>query len=216
MRVRAHGEGIEGRPIIAGSGSVRKRTRSHRRARASEGYLPSPRMAAGAQKTQDDGTTKDAYHDDDDDDDQEGMDGEAEGDEEEDAVLVYNRQSRTTLALLQTFHAQTRFWLSHLAALLPPPSTADDNTREGSLIDLDAPAGEEVVVQLAPRDVLELELGPLSSLDARFVEWLVEEYAGGGAGVRVCVRRGWRDLLGLVLAVCGSTPSSSYHRHHRG
>ena len=88
-------------------------------------------MATGAQTTQDDVTMKDAYHDDDDDDDQEGMDGEAEGDEEEDAVLVCNRQSRTTLALLQTFHAQTRFWLLHLAALLPPPATANDDNSRG-------------------------------------------------------------------------------------
>ncbi|KAF8264243.1 hypothetical protein EI94DRAFT_1806052 [Lactarius quietus] len=45
------------------------------------------------------------------------------------------------------------------------------------------------------RDLLVLEIGPLSALDARSVEWLAEEYVCAG-GARVCVRRGWRDLLG--------------------
>ncbi|KAH8985050.1 hypothetical protein EDB86DRAFT_3105849 [Lactarius hatsudake] len=112
------------------------------------------------------------------------------GDEDEDgAVLVRSRQTRTTLALLQTFHAQTRFLLSRLATVLP--STAS------SLPD----------AQLTPRDLLALALGPLSSLDARFVEWLAEEYAGGA---RVSVRRGWRDLLGgLVGAAVGGSGSAS-------
>ncbi|KAH9992545.1 hypothetical protein BJV74DRAFT_795790 [Russula compacta] len=56
--------------------------------------------ARGAAMAQDDVSRKDTYHDsDDDDDDQEGMEEEAEGDEEEDAALVYNQQSRMTLAL---------------------------------------------------------------------------------------------------------------------
>jgi hypothetical protein len=52
---------------------------------------------------------------------------------------------------------------------------------------------------------------PLSSLNACFVEWLVEEY-GAGAGMRVSgnVRHGWRDLVGLVFPVgAGSSVSSS-------
>ncbi|KAH8980082.1 hypothetical protein EDB92DRAFT_2107324 [Lactarius akahatsu] len=112
------------------------------------------------------------------------------GDEDEDgAVLVRSRQTRTTLALLQTFHAQTRFLLSRLATVLP--STA-------------SPLPD---AQLTPRDLLVLALGPLSSLDARFVEWLAEEYAGGA---RVSVRRGWRDLLGgLVGAAVGGSGTAS-------
>ena len=43
---------------------------------------------------------------------------------------------------------------------------------------------------------MSFELGPFSGLDARFVEWLGEEYGGG---TRVLVRRGWKDLVGLVL-----------------
>ena len=43
---------------------------------------------------------------------------------------------------------------------------------------------------------MSFELGPFSGLDARFVEWLGEEYGGG---TRVLVRRGWKDLVGLIL-----------------
>ncbi|KAI9461513.1 hypothetical protein F5148DRAFT_243292 [Russula earlei] len=195
MRVRAHGEGIEGRPMTTTGGFVRTTSRSYRR--ASRRYLPSPWTATPSIE---DDAPNDAYKDDDDGDDQD--------EEEDDAVLVHNRQGRTTLALLQTFHAQTRFWLSRLAALLPPPSspptpdsvdTGPEGRRER--------AAEKSVIQLAPRDVLELELGPLSSLDARFVEWLAEEYCAR-PDVRVSVRRGWRDLLGLVLSSPGASSSS--------
>ncbi|KAH9025912.1 hypothetical protein EDB84DRAFT_1563882 [Lactarius hengduanensis] len=72
---------------------------------------------------------------------------------------------------------QTRFLLSRLATVLP--STAS------SLPD----------AQPTPRDLLALALGPLSSLDVRFVEWFAEEYAGGA---RASVRRGWRDLLAFA------------------
>ena len=146
----------------------------------------------------DDDVTKDAYHDDDE-----------EGEEGESAALVHDRQSRTTLALLQTFHAQTRFWLSRLATLLPPQCTATSASGELGTNELGG-TDEVVVVQLAPRDVLELELSPLSSLDAQFVEWLVEEYgAGSDMRVSVSVRRGWRDLLGLVFTVGGGSGLSS-------
>jgi hypothetical protein len=152
----------------------------------------------------DDVVTKDAYRDDD------------EGEEGESAALVHDRQSRTTLALLQTFHAQTRFWLSRLATLLPPQCTATSASGELRTSELGGTEGgtserdEVVVVQLAPRDVFELELSPLSSLDAQFVEWLVEEYgAGSDMRVSVSVRRGWRDLLGLVFTVGGGSGSSS-------
>ena len=143
-------------------------------------------------------------------------DYDEEGEEEVSAELVYDRQSRTTLALLQTFHAQTGFWLSRLSVLLPPHCTATSasgelRTNEGAGAEGETGERDEVVVvQLAPRDVLELELSPLSSLDAQFVEWLVEEYgAGSGLRVSVSVRRGWRDLLGLVFAVGGGGSSSS-------
>ena len=198
VRVRAHGEGIEGRPIAVATAGGSTRTRSYRR--TTQRYLPSPWMATTTSVT-DDEMTKDAYHDD-----------NEEGDEGESAALVRDRQSRTTLALLQTFHAQTRFWLSRLGTLLPPPSASGElRTNElGGTEEETRERDEVVVVQLAPRDVLELELSPLSSLDAQFVEWLVEEYgAGSGMSVTVSVRRGWRDLLGLVFPLGGSGSSSS-------
>ena len=196
VRVRAYGEGIEGRPIAGAGGPAR--SRSDRQ--AAKQYLRSPWMATTSSVAEDD-MTKDVYHDED----EEG---------EEDAVLVHNRQSRTTLALLQTFHAQTRFWLSRLATLLPPQYTATTTGRELRTNEVGGGAEERrevVVVQLTPRDVLELGLSPLSSLDACFVEWLAEEYvAGAGAGMRVsvAVRRSWRDLVGLVFPV-GSGASVS-------
>jgi hypothetical protein len=167
-----------------------------------------------------DGASNDVYKDDDDhpDDDEAEEDEEGGDEDEDDAVLVRDRQGRTTLALLQTFHAQTRFWLTRLAALLPPRT--DHETTYTDAPDAPAPddgdaredeRGAAMFVQLAPRDVLDLELSPLSSLDARFVEWLAEEYgvSHAGAGVRVFVKRGWRDLLGLVFAVSGVSSSSS-------
>jgi hypothetical protein len=92
------------------------------------------------------------------------------------------RQLRTTLALLQTFHAHTCFQLSTLASLLPPKSAIE--------------GGRTVV--LTPKDILSFELGPLSTLDARFVEWLAEEYAGD---TNVVIKRGWKDLLGMVFGL---------------
>jgi hypothetical protein len=189
------------------------RSRSFRR--PSGRSFPEPWTAAPSTQG---GASQDIYKDDDGDDGYDEVEGDGEGDDWHDAVLVRDRQSRTTLALLQTFHAQTRFWLSRLAALLPPHT---DHNHETAYTDTPPPpddgdaredeCGAEMVVQLAPRDVLELELSPLSSLDARFVEWLAEEYGASraGAGVRVFVKRGWRDLLGLVFAVGGAPSSSS-------
>ena len=212
VRVRTHGEGIEGRPMTIPGGPAR--SRSFRR--ASERSFPEPWTAAPSTQG---GVSQDIYKDDDDDDGY-GQEEEGEGEDRHDAVLVRDRQSRTTLALLQTFHAQTRFWLSRLAALLPPRND-HDHDHETAYTDAPAPPddrdarederGAEMVVQLAPRDVLELELSPLSGLDARFIEWLAEEYGASraGADVRIFVKRGWRDLLGLVFAVGGIPFSSS-------
>ncbi|KAF8264678.1 hypothetical protein EI94DRAFT_1866672, partial [Lactarius quietus] len=85
--------------------------------------------------------------------------GNEEEEEENGAVLVHS-QTRTTLALLQTFHAQTHFLLSRLATVLP------------------SPGGPQLILTLSPRALL--GLGGLSALDARFVERLAEEYVGAG------------------------------------
>ncbi|KAA1473316.1 hypothetical protein DENSPDRAFT_902320 [Dentipellis sp. KUC8613] len=86
----------------------------------------------------------------------------------------------TTCALLQTFHANTAALLARLAAHVP--------RTPGPVV-------------LTPRDIAAFELGPLSSVDARFLEWLVAEYAGGRA---VVVKKGWRDIFGLLFGFGGS------------
>ncbi|KAI6015220.1 hypothetical protein F5J12DRAFT_816708 [Pisolithus orientalis] len=117
------------------------------------------------------------------------------------------RQIRTTLALLQTFHANTCFQLSRLAELTSPATgRASAMATTGQLVDVpsiaetpdpSAPALPDTnVIYLTPRDVLSFELGPFSSLDARYLEWLGEEYGGGK---KVVVKRGWKDLLGVLL-----------------
>jgi len=97
-----------------------------------------------------------------------------------------DRQIRTTLALLQTFHANTCFQLSRLKTLLA--RHAESLPESGNTA--------EPVIQLTPKDILSFELGPLSSFDARYLGWLVEEYA---SGTKVILKRGWRDLFGLVI-----------------
>ena len=60
------------------------------------------------------------------------------------------------------------------------------------------PAGTPKEIVLTPKDISAFELGPMSALDARFVEWLVDEYGGG---VGVSVKRGWKELFGLILGL---------------
>lgn len=109
------------------------------------------------------------------------------------------RQILTTLAILQTFHANNRFQLSRLSELLQSHTETlsastlyfdTDNPSEGP------PGGEAIV--LGAKEVLSFELGPLSNLDARYLEWLGEEYGGG---TKVVVKRRWRDLIGLALGL---------------
>ncbi|KZT30142.1 hypothetical protein NEOLEDRAFT_1153479 [Neolentinus lepideus HHB14362 ss-1] len=155
--VRNVGMGIEGRPATedSGEGSSRKPRSLRRNSGIS---LPTSK-----DKKRKDASTSEAVHID-------------------DLDAARDRDILTTMALLQTFHANTGFLLSRLATYLPA-SDADGISSE---------------IVLTPRDVLSFELGPLSSLDARFIEWLTEEY---GSGVRVTLRKGWRDLVGLVLGL---------------
>ncbi|KAJ8515463.1 hypothetical protein ONZ45_g7114 [Pleurotus djamor] len=88
-------------------------------------------------------------------------------------------QMLTTLALLQTFHAHTCFQLSQLEALV-----------------IRNPSVDESILYLSPKDVLSFELGPWSSLDGRYLEWLAEEYA---PGMTVIMKRGWKDMLGVIF-----------------
>ena len=47
---------------------------------------------------------------------------------------------------------------------------------------------------MTPRDILAFELGLFSGFDARYLKWLADEY-----GVKVVVKRGWKDLLSAVF-----------------
>ncbi|TFK38518.1 hypothetical protein BDQ12DRAFT_631091 [Crucibulum laeve] len=89
-------------------------------------------------------------------------------------------QLRTTLAILQTFHAHTSFQLSVLESFLPRGVSSES----------------EPTIYLSPRDILAFELGPLSGFDAKYLEWLALEYGGG---FKVIIKRGWRDLLGVIF-----------------
>jgi hypothetical protein len=93
-----------------------------------------------------------------------------------------DRQVLTTLALLQTFHANTCLQLSRLASFLPPDGLASSAT-----------------MALSPKDVTSFELGPLSSFDARYLQWLADEYGGG---IKIEIKRGgWRDWVNIILGI---------------
>lgn len=133
-----------------------------------------------------------------------------------------DREILTTLALLQTFHANTALLLSKLATFVPPGSrvapppgsfnaplgrraskrgrqaSGDDGRLSGS--DgrrKDRGIKNENTIVLTPKDMSSFELGPLSGLDAKFVEWLGEEYVADGT--QVVVKKGWKEVLGFVF-----------------
>jgi hypothetical protein len=83
-----------------------------------------------------------------------------------------------TLALLHILHAMTTAHLSRIAELLPP-------LEEGPQ-----------TIQLSAKDVASFGLGPWSTDDARYLEWLAEQWGGGR---RVVVRRTWRDFAWFFL-----------------
>jgi hypothetical protein len=185
--VRGIGAGIEGRPSMSSSGpgieyraSPNKASRRRRRRR---------REISGTSTLVEPDHVSDREDD----------DGSEEGSDPDDGKAALERrasQVRLTRALLQTFHAHTRFTLDTLAGFLPT-DRAGRYTDASNGIAAATSEGDDVVL-LSPKDVLAFELGPLSSLDARFVEWLGDEYGGG---VRLAVRRGWRDLFGLVFGL---------------
>ncbi|KAH9850465.1 hypothetical protein C2E23DRAFT_869926 [Lenzites betulinus] len=113
------------------------------------------------------------------------------------AVARRERQVLTTLALLDAFHANTAAVLSRLATLLEVRK-AQQQQQLSTVRRADADVAGTQTVLFTPKDVQSFELGPFSGLDARFVEWLGEEYGGG---VRVLVRRSWKDLFGLILGL---------------
>jgi hypothetical protein len=86
----------------------------------------------------------------------------------------------TTLSLLSTFHNHTAFLLGRLNAVLPTNSSAGSSDQDP--------------IFLTPKDVTMFDLGPMSDLDARFIEWLAE-----CKGKKLKVRRGWKDLIPYLL-----------------
>jgi hypothetical protein len=115
-----------------------------------------------------------------------------------DAMERRASQVRTTRALLQTFHAHTRFQLDTLAGFLPTDLAGRYTDAETYTAVPTEDTNDQNLLTLYPKDVLAFELGPFSALDARYVEWLGDEYGGG---IRIVVKRGWRDLFGLVLGL---------------
>lgn len=114
-------------------------------------------------------------------------DDEEEEDNHDNEQQRRDGQLLTTLALLQTFHAHTCFQLSTLESFLPPPSSLNTTRTSGI---------KPKLVLLTPRDIISFDLGPLSSLDARYLEWLADEYA---QGMTVVVKRGWKDLFAMIF-----------------
>lgn len=144
----------------------------------------------------------------------------------EDEEDMRRQNVQTTLALLQTFHANTVFWLSKLREVIPPPSaistpggiSSDRIAISSQDYTNAAEEGEEETLTITARDLLALELGVLSELDAKFVEWLAEAEgysdssssgslsprARGGRNARrrrVVVKRGWQELFGIFLGL---------------
>ncbi|KAF9445433.1 hypothetical protein P691DRAFT_734966 [Macrolepiota fuliginosa MF-IS2] len=92
-------------------------------------------------------------------------------------------QVSTTIALLQTFHAHTSFQLSVLESFLPKGISHLGYEADHTLC-------------LTSKDILAFELGPMSGPDAKYLEWLVEEYANGN---KLLIKRSWRDIFGAIF-----------------
>ncbi|TFK68934.1 hypothetical protein BDN72DRAFT_841243 [Pluteus cervinus] len=118
-------------------------------------------------------------------------------DPELDAKERRDVQLRTTLALLQTFHAHTLFQLSVLESIIPATSSsASSSSSSSSGTSSASSAASNNSVTLGAKEILAFELGPLSGSDARYLDWLAQEYA---SGTKVVVKRGWKDLFSAIL-----------------
>lgn len=178
-RMRSLGQGIEGRP--SGSGG--------RQGIVNSPPKPSRKASATSSKWKDiDPISEDV---------------EEVHDDDEGALELHRQNIQTTLALLQTFHANTVFLLSKLHETMPPPSSPSIQTSRYARLASETQVEEIETVVLTQRDMLSLELGLMSELDSKFIEWLAdaEGYSGPGTGRQVVVKRGWQELLGLVFGV---------------
>ncbi|KAJ7075267.1 hypothetical protein B0H15DRAFT_867468 [Mycena belliarum] len=169
--VRSVGMGIEGGPRVgpSGSGGGLSPTTSKATRRSSGVSWSSGRATVTAPvsaSTKGKGTAAQKAQDQD------------EGEGEPYDTARRDGQILTTLSLLQTLHAHTGFQLSVLAPFLP------QNPAPGKTI------------CLTSKDMAAFELGPMSGMDARYLEWLALEY---GAGAGVMIKRGWKEMLGAVF-----------------
>lgn len=119
-----------------------------------------------------------------------------QGEEEEEDSR--ERQVMLTLSLLQAFHANSCDWLSRLATFLPPPNSNSNSESPGAGTTMDT--GIQQTISLTSKDVASFGLGPFSTLDSQFVEWLGEEYAGSGVKVEV-KRPGLKDVVDVVFGL---------------
>ncbi|KAJ7769409.1 hypothetical protein B0H16DRAFT_1411336 [Mycena metata] len=174
--VRSVGMGIEGGPKVSGStGLSRKSTRRSSGMSWSSGRA----TVTGSSLAKGKGlpATADDEQEDEDLDDGEEMAEAARG--QRDGQIL------TTLSLLQTLHAHTSFQLSTLERFLPASTTNHQP--------IDNAPG---VIALSSKDMSAFELGPMSGMDARYLEWIASEYGGGAA---VVIKRGWKEMLGAIF-----------------
>lgn len=173
--VRNVGMGIEGRPTPPGSPSIQedgtqfyRSQRSLRRASGSSVWTWAGGRGGSSSRAQ-----------------------EASGVEEspDEALARRERQVMTTLALLQVFQANTDALLARLSDLLPQRAAHSHNLTA---------AGAGAPLVLTPKDLVSFDLGPLSGLDGRFIEWLVEVY---GNGAKVVVKRNWKDVVAFLFGL---------------
>lgn len=188
VKVRARGMGIEGKPVAKSSHSRKASSSSTMKA------SPSLQTQTYIESAEDSST---------------GAPRNSLTAEEREELRLQGIQ--TTLALLQTFHANTVFWLSRLREILPPPSTVSSPGVDSRLLassqSTDDRQAEEVTI--TARDLQSLELGVLSELDAKFIEWLaeVEDRASSTSKStvstrrRIVVKRGWQELIGIVFGL---------------
>jgi hypothetical protein len=103
-----------------------------------------------------------------------------DGEDDEETYDTARRDGHilTTLSLLQTLHAHTAFQLSMLESFLPKGNATGK------------------VIALTSKDMAIFELGPLSGMDARYLEWFANEYGGGASFV---IRRGWKEMIGAIF-----------------
>ncbi|KAJ7668882.1 hypothetical protein B0H17DRAFT_1171122 [Mycena rosella] len=190
--VRSLGMGIEGGPRVASAAA--STSRAARRASAmswSSGRATVTSLSPSSPNPN--GKGKAFMSPDRDDADADGGEGARQngedGDGDTDSDGEGDGQILTTLSLLQTLHAHTAFQLEALRTFLPAEDDGDSKKAAAK-----KPTPKTVV--FTPKDMAAFELGPLSGMDARFLEWFAGEYGGG---VAVVVRRGWRETLGAVF-----------------